>query len=339
MSTNFKIVHKLNEKKWRQFVSDHPDGNIFHTPDFFHIFENTKNHRPELWCCLDAEERILSLFMPVFITFIPLLKAMTTRAICYGGILAENSELGFTALNYLFERYIAKYDNRILLTEVRNFADSAHLKETLRQNGFQYHDYLNYVINLDRDPDQILEDVRKNARKRLRHAMKANPVQIHECYQSEQLENVYHLLKHTYRHKRVPLADFSLFRNAFEILFPKKSIKILLASIDDQYVATSIELYYKDVVYGWYGGFNRWYGRYNVNEILTWHILKSNAQNGCKIYDFGGAGYPDETYGVRDFKAKFGGELVNYGRYSRVHSPVWCYLSKIAYAVYRKIPR
>ena len=32
-----------------------------------------------------------------------------------------------------------------------------------------------------------------------------------------------------------------------------------------------------------------------------------------------GAGKPDEDYGVRDFKAKFGGELLEHGRYLKIH--------------------
>jgi len=36
--------------------------------------------------------------------------------------------------------------------------------------------------------------------------------------------------------------------------------------------------------------------------------------SGMTEFDFGGAGHPDDDHGVRDFKAKFGGELVDYGR-------------------------
>jgi lipid II:glycine glycyltransferase (peptidoglycan interpeptide bridge formation enzyme) len=33
-----------------------------------------------------------------------------------------------------------------------------------------------------------------------------------------------------------------------------------------------------------------------------------------------GAGAPDQDYGVREFKARFGGELVNYGRFIRINN-------------------
>jgi lipid II:glycine glycyltransferase (peptidoglycan interpeptide bridge formation enzyme) len=135
----------------------------------------------------------------------------------------------------------------------------------------------------------------------------------------------------------VPLADRSLFEAAFEILYPKNMIRVVLARVNGAYVGTSVELLYKDVVYGWYGGVDREYGRHNPNELLMWHILKWSAENGYRLYDFGGAGKPDEEYGVRDFKAKFGGDLVCYGRNICVHAPVLLKLSQRAYTIYRKL--
>jgi lipid II:glycine glycyltransferase (peptidoglycan interpeptide bridge formation enzyme) len=35
-----------------------------------------------------------------------------------------------------------------------------------------------------------------------------------------------------------------------------------------------------------------------------------------------GAGKPDEPYGVRDFKAEFGGELVERGRFLCIRKPL-----------------
>ena len=35
-----------------------------------------------------------------------------------------------------------------------------------------------------------------------------------------------------------------------------------------------------------------------------------------------GAGKPGDNYGVRDFKAQFGGELVEHGRFLRINKPL-----------------
>jgi serine/alanine adding enzyme len=55
------------------------------------------------------------------------------------------------------------------------------------------------------------------------------------------------------------------------------------------------------------------------------------------VFDFGGAGRPDEPYGPREFKSKFGGELVDYGRDVLVHGPVRLRVSRSAYAVARRL--
>lgn len=47
---------------------------------------------------------------------------------------------------------------------------------------------------------------------------------------------------------------------------------------------------------------------------------QGGAENGCRVYDFGGAGKPDKEYRVGDFKAKYGGELVSYGRNACLHA-------------------
>ena len=56
------------------------------------------------------------------------------------------------------------------------------------------------------------------------------------------------------------------------------------------------------------------------NEVLTWELLRWGCENGFELYDFGGAGRPSQKYGVRDFKAKFGGQQVDYGRFKNIHS-------------------
>ena len=157
-----------------------------------------------------------------------------------------------------------------------------------------------------------------------------------EATNAAELEHWYDVLQKTYSNAQVPLADRSLFVAAFKELYPKGMAKFLLAKVNGVTAACSIELPYKKIIYGWYGGSDREYSDYLPNEMLIWHILEWGANNGYHLYDFGGAGKPDEEYGVRDFKAKFGGELVNFGRNTYVHNPMLLKLSKQGYEVYRR---
>ena len=51
------------------------------------------------------------------------------------------------------------------------------------------------------------------------------------------------------------------------------------------------------------------------STLATYAGMAYAAEHHLPLFDMMGAGKPEESYGVRDFKAKFGGELVEHGRY------------------------
>jgi serine/alanine adding enzyme len=227
--------------------------------------------------------------------------------------------------------------NKALFTELRNLADLSRLQPVLERNGFVYEDHLDYLVDLRRSPEAVLQSIGQRTRKKIRHALRQGEVIVEEVERPEQLAVWYDLLQRTYAAVGVPLADRSLFDAAFGVLHPRGMAKFLLARIGDVYAAGSMELVYKDTIYGYYGGMDRAYSDHIPNELLLWHIFRWGAENGCRVYDFGGAGKPDEEYGVRDFKAKFGGQLVCYGRNTLVHAPILLTMSKCAYELYQRV--
>jgi serine/alanine adding enzyme len=207
----------------------------------------------------------------------------------------------------------------------------------LREHGFVYEEHLNYLIDLKRPPEAILQSIGRRTRKSIRRGLRRGEVVVEGAREREEMVACYDLLRRTYRAAQVPLADRSLFEAAFDLLYPKGMVRFTLARVGQSPAAASVELLYKDVIYGWYGGMDRSYSSYVPNELLMWHILQWGAENGYRLYDFGGAGKPDEEYGVRDFKAKFGGKLVCYGRNRLVHAPIQLKISQAGYALYQKL--
>ena len=43
---NVTVVRSLQENKWKQFVEQSLDGNIFHTPEMFQVFAHTRDTNP-----------------------------------------------------------------------------------------------------------------------------------------------------------------------------------------------------------------------------------------------------------------------------------------------------
>jgi lipid II:glycine glycyltransferase (peptidoglycan interpeptide bridge formation enzyme) len=301
----------------------------------FQVFAQTKKHHPTLWAATDGA-RVLALLLPVQLTQINRLRHLTTRAVAYGSVLCAPGPQGQQALALLLQTYVQQVNKAPLFTELRNLSDLETVQATLRAHNFVYEDHLNYLIDLRRSPEAILQNIGRRTRKHIRRGLRRAKVIVQQATQQSQVDICYDLLSQTYQAAQVPLADRSLFQSAFDLLHPKGMVRFSLAYVDQTPVAVSIELLYKDIVYGWYGGVDRAYSSYHTNELLMWHILRWGAENDYRVYDFGGAGKPDEEYGVRDFKAKFGGRLVNYGRNTYVHAPLTLKISKAAYQAARR---
>jgi CelD/BcsL family acetyltransferase involved in cellulose biosynthesis len=331
------IVDSLPEEQWNSFVQHHPMGNIFHTPEMFEVYSRTQGHQPELWAATE-DGRILALLVPVRITLIyGVLRYLTTRAVTYGSVLCAAGGEGQQGLSLLLQTYTQEVRRTTMFTELRNLSDLAAVQPILRERGFRYEDHLNYFIDLKRPLEAIFHSIGARTRKNIRHGLNRGQVAVEEVKEQGHVASCYDLLRQTYGAAQVPLADRSLFEAAFELLYPKGMVRFTLARVCDAPAAVSVELLYKDVVYGWYGGMDRSYGCYVPNELLMWHILKWSAEKGYRLYDFGGAGRPDEEYGVRDFKTKFGGTLVNHGLHIFVHTPWLLKISEEAYRLARRV--
>ena len=93
----------------------------------------------------------------------------------------------------------------------------------------------------------------------------------------------------------------------------------------------------KRVAYAWYCcGLDREYHDLYPSIMANDAVIRYAAENGFERYDMMGAGTPKEDYGVRDFKAQFGGALVEHGRFIFVCRPVIYNLGKIVINILTK---
>ncbi|HLF27801.1 MAG TPA: peptidoglycan bridge formation glycyltransferase FemA/FemB family protein [Anaerolineae bacterium] len=336
---DIKLVHGLPEDKWRNYVEQHPQGNIFHTPEMFQVFSRTKGYQPALLSATLRGDRVLALLSPVQITLGDgPLRRLRTRAVAYGSVLYDPGPAGASALTTLMHAYVHKTSAKLLFTELRNLADLSAARPVLARHGFAHEDHLTYLIDLDRPANEVWRALHKSGRKAIRRSVHRG-VTVQELDDRSLLPAYYDLIRQTYARAQIPLADISLFEAVFDVLVSQGMAKMLLARVADDYVAASLELLYKDVIYSWYSGYDRAFRYFYPNDILVWHILEWGATHGYRCYDFGGAGRPDQAYGVRNFKAKFGGQLVNLGRYTYVHAPLALMVSRAGYALYRTLLR
>ena len=110
----------------------------------------------------------------------------------------------------------------------------------------------------------------------------------------------------------------------------------LLRDRDHQIViATGKPNYPEDKIFDWYAGSLQKYKNLNINDFLCYNVLSWGSKNGYNTFDFGGAGKANESYGVRDHKMKFGGDLVEFGRFENIHKPFIYKISRVGLSLYK----
>ena len=332
--TQVQIVESLPYDKWNQFVETSATGNIFHTPIMMDVFRETVNYEPFLFSVINEHSKeIESLFLVTRIKiFSGILEKFTSRMICYGGIIHNTDENN--GLLKLFEFYDPLVRNKCLFTEIRNMNSTGSFKPDMIAAGYEYEEYLNYLVDIRRDIQSIFQSFSESRRRNIR-AQEKMGIYVEEVTAISEVETVYEILNQTYSRIHVPLADISLFESLMKHLLKKNMVNFFLAKLKDQPLAAMVALLYKGVIYTWYYGSAPEFHNLSPESLLIWHVMKWGALNGYKSLDFGGAGKPYKQYGVRDFKARFKGECTNYGRYIKVYSPARLKLSKLGYQVYK----
>lgn len=332
---DIRIVQNLPEEQWKDFVDRHPDGNIFHTPEMHEVFRRARDHKPELWAAVSGDH-ILALFQPVQVNVLPgLIRPLTTRSIAYGSVLYSQSQEGEDGLMSLLKAYRQAILGKALFIELRNLSDLSPIQQLLAKCHYSYVEYMNYLVDTSLPVDRVWGNISKSAQKNITKVLNKHQLDIVEVQDVSQIKQFYEVLKKTYTNAQIPLADYSLFEAAFQVLYPKGMVKFLLGRVEGQDIAASVILLYKDVVYGWYRGFDRAYASYLPNDLMVWDTLKWASEHHFRTFDFGGAGKPGEEYGPRQFKAKFGGKEVSYGRNIYTYSSNLLRMSKLGYKIFR----
>jgi len=329
------ITETFDKNEWDDFVSNHPQGNIFQTSMMTDVFNKTKNYKP---ICLAAKDNVSGEMLAVMQSVIMsemtgILSSFSSRAILQGGPLFVDSDTGKEAARMLMEHYDKLVGGRIVYTQIRNMWDTEACRQMLADMDYEYDQHLDFLINLDRAEEEIWSDIQKSRRKGINRAEKSG-ITIKKVDSRAELQSCYDLVLETYKRFKIPIADISLFESIYEDLTPAGFADFFIATKDDEAIGTRITLNYKNMVYDWYAGSKQ--GVDYVDEALVWHILKENAGK-FKVFDFGGAGHPDKPYGVREFKRRFGGEMVNFGRYEKVHSRVREKVAMAGFSVYKKL--
>lgn len=335
---DYKIIKdysKINIDKWSEFIYKHPDGNIFQTPEMFKIYINTDNYEPIILSVVKSNGDLLGILLAVIQKeFKGLLGSFTARSIIFYGPLVIDDDVAI--LDFLLKEYDRIVKRKVIYSQLRNLKNWSGVKNIYTANGFVYKDHLNILVNLNQTEDQLWKEVHSKRRNEIRRAKKEGTTftikneinDLHECYA---------ILESVYKRAKLPIPSFSYFENMYVNTNKNFGLKLFCAENENKIIGCMLALVYKKTIYDSYAGaYSEYYKKY-PNDLIPWEIFLWGKENGYENFDFGGAGKPDIPYGVRDYKKKFGGRLVNYGRFEKIHKPLLFKIGKIGLTFWKNI--
>jgi len=330
-----KIKEYIRIKAWGEFVKNHPNGSIFQTPEMYDIYLRTENFEPVLLTVVEGEEVLGILLSVIQKEYTGVLGSISARSIIIGGPLVKDNNP--EVLKFLLDEYIQRIKYHVIFSQFRNLWDWGELKPIFNNAGFEYDPHLDILIDITLSEEDLWSKINSKARNKIRKSIKSDIVFKTPEPTKEIIDRSYEIFQKIYKNAKIPLADISLFENTVKILAQKNRIQFFCAFKDDQMIGVRIGLLYKDIVYDWYAGSLQEFYKFNPNDFLPYSILVWGHNNGFKTFDFGGAGKPSVPYGVRDHKMKFGGELVEFGRFEQVHKPKLMSVAKAGLELYKLI--
>jgi len=322
--------------QYSDFVFNHPNGNVFQTIEMYNVYRHSKNHEPVLVIATNTCNDITGVLLAVIQTeHNGFLGSFTARSIIWGGPLVKDNDL--EVLDYILKEYNRLIKNKVIYTQFRNLWEWSFSEHNVfKSNGFLPIDHLDIIHDLSYDSDIILMNMNQGRRKNIKRAIKQNVI-FEEISNREEFLSSLHLIVSTYNRIKLPLPDKTFFCEVYNELQHKGMLKIFKVSFLNKMIGVRFVLCYKSLIYDWYAGASESDLDKYPNDLLPYKVMEWGHVNGYKFFDFGGAGKPNKAYGVRDYKLKFGGTLVNYGRYEAIHQPIKMSFAKTVFKGYRII--
>jgi lipid II:glycine glycyltransferase (peptidoglycan interpeptide bridge formation enzyme) len=321
------------------------------------LFQNTDRFNPLVLATYENGD-LCGILMGVFIhERNGPVKLFSSRFVIYGGpLLSGDDTTKNKSLELLLRSLIKETRSKALFIQFRNFFPQNKFIRVYNKFGFHLLDRLNYIIHIS-DREKVFKNMSESRRRQVGKALR-NGAKIIEPNSIEQVKAFYDILYHLYRYKiRKPLPDWSFFENFYALTSESRDTETLKSSnkpsnrsigiirlieYNNRIIGGILAPVFNDhSIYEWYVcGLDKEYKKQYPSVLATWAGIEYAIENNIRYFDFMGVGKPDQEYGVRNFKARFGGELVNHGRITRINNRVLYSIAELGYnllAVFKRI--
>ena len=289
-------------------------SSVFQSEDFFQFLTQTGLLEPFRFSVIRGGKEIGLIQGFIQKDGGPLKRFLSRRAIINGGpYLAK--DITEDEVKVLLERCKTGLKGKAIYIETRNYSDYSRFRKVFENCGFTYEPHYDFFVNTN-TLEVAEENLGKSRKRDIRTSLRDGATVIMEPSDA-QIESFYDLLSALYLTRvKTPLFPLDFFLKLSKESFSR----FLLIEFHGEIIGGTVCVFDDSTVYEWFAcGKDGVYKSVFPSTLATWSGIKFAAESGHEHFDMMGAGSPgDGGYGVREFKAKFGGELVEYGRFKYI---------------------
>ena len=329
----------IDTKQWNELVASSSTASWFQTPQAYQFYCSVADEvTPFCYALANKQSELRGVVIGYIIPqdgikwYERLYSCFTSRAIIMGGPLLCNN-ITDDELAELLNSVRDGLRQRAIYVETRNFNDYSPWREVFENCGFRYCPHYNYLqptATIDNDMD-------RNRHRNITQSKRLG-AEVSTVATESDINQFYSILRSLYsRQLHLPL--FS--QHFFEQLVKQSDTRTFIVhDATGRVIGGELCVVLNNrVLYDWYGcGMNDLVHIY-PSALATYHAICWARDNGVKTFDFMGAGTPDQPYGVRDFKARFGGKLVEHGRFLHVNSDFRYSIGKLGIKMLQALSR
>jgi hypothetical protein len=304
-------------KQWQALSDNSPFATYFQTKQAFDFYQSQAYLDAFALAVLDQNQQLMGVAVGYIQAERGPKQFFSRRAIVMGGLLLDPA----IPQNLLTELLLSlkKRTRKAIYTEIRNHHDYSAFAAVFASCCFDYHAHYNVKITCDTWNEMLLR-MDNNRRRVLKKEL---PEMVSWCYATcnQQVADFYALLKQHYQTKvRKPLFPLSFFTDMVQ----SKSGRLLLLYQNNVLLGGMLQVVLPGkVVYDYYACANdAIYKELSPSVSIYGITLQQALAENIPQFDTMGAGKPNVPYGVRDFKLRFGGDLVQEGRFLLVNKPL-----------------
>lgn len=342
-----RTYSEIDKQDWRLLAETSPLSTWFQTDEAYRFYQSVSDMCAFVYGVMEEDKLVGVIVGYTTQEKCKLKQYFTARAIVVGGpLLAEDiSDEALAALlkavkecqvesvkckgtengkaDALSSRLITLSPLRLtpIYIETRNLHDYSRWRTVFEANGFAYQPHLNIQVTCN-----AMHTMSEQRQRQVKKAIK-NGAEICEATSEQEIRDWYQILRQLYRQKvRTPL-----WSEAFFLQFYRNGVgKYLLVKYEGKVIGGMMcPIFAGKAIYEWYVcGLDEVYREQYPSVMATYAAIEYAKQNDIPMFDFMGAGVPDQPYGVRDFKMEFGGEVVGYGRYLCVRKSMLYWIGK-----------